>query len=190
MAGAGSIGVGQLVHEHELRTTGERRVQIEFPQCRSAMLDHARRQNRQPFQQGFRFLTPMRFDPADDDVHSVILLFMRRSEHGVRLPDTGRGAEKYLELAARLLNCFSLHPLEQGIWIGASFFHQMCAIGETGFSADGNICISVEEIPESVNESPGRSTTTQARLPAELRDDRVGHALSRECPAQDSTPVH
>jgi hypothetical protein len=104
--------MGQFVHENELRMTGERCVKIEFPQCRSAMLDQAWRQNRQPFQQGFRFLTTVRFDPPDDDVYTVILLLVRRSEHGIRLPHTGRGTEKYFELAARLPGLFSLHAFE------------------------------------------------------------------------------
>ena len=104
--------MGQFVHENELRTTDERCVKIEFPQCRSAMLDHARRQNRQPFQQSFCFRTTMRFDPPDDDVHPVILLLVRRPEHRVGFPDTGRGTEEYFELATRLLGLFSLHAFE------------------------------------------------------------------------------
>ena len=133
------IGVGQFVHQNELRTTGECRVKIEFPQCRSAMLDHAWRQNRQPFQQGFRFRTTVRFDPPDDDIHPVTSLLVRSPQHRVGFPHARRGAEKDLELAARLLGLFSLHAPQQGIGIGSSFFHQMCAIGDTEFSPDWNV---------------------------------------------------
>ncbi len=39
MPGTRGIRVGQFVHENELRTTGERGIEIEFPQGRSTMLD-------------------------------------------------------------------------------------------------------------------------------------------------------
>ena len=182
--------MGQLIHQDELRAPDERRVEIEFSQCRSTMLDHARRQNRQPFQQSFRFHTTMCFDPPNDDVHPVILLLVRRSEHGISLPHTGHGAEKDLELAARLFGLFSLYAPQQGIRIWSSFFHQMCAIGDTEFSADWNVRISVEEMPESVNESSCRFTTTRAQLIVGSGNDRASGSLSHECPAQDSTSVH
>ena len=72
------------------------------------MLDHAWRQNRQPFQQGFRFRTTVRFDPPDDHVDPVISLLVRSLQHRVGFPHARRGAEKDLELAARLLGLFSL----------------------------------------------------------------------------------
>ena len=139
---------------------GERSVKIEFPQCRSAVLDHAWRQNRQPFQQGLCFRTTVRFDPPDYHIDPVTPLLVRSLQHRVGFPHARRGAEKDLELAARLLGLFSLHAPQQGIGIGSSLFHQMCAIGDTEFSADWNVRISLEEMPESVNENSCRFTTT------------------------------
>ena len=54
--------------------------------------------------------------------------------------------------AERLLGLFSLHAPQQGIGVGSSLFHHMCVIGDTEFSADWNVRISLEEMPESVNE--------------------------------------
>jgi hypothetical protein len=152
MPRTGGIGVGQFVHENELRATDERCVKIEFPQCRPTMLDQVWRQNPQPFQQGFCFRTTVRFDPPDDDVHTVILLLVRRFEHGISLPHTGRGTEKDLELAARLLGLLSQRASQQGIGVWSSFFHQICAISDTEFGTDCNVGISVEEMPEWVND--------------------------------------
>src|SRR4029077_20579679 len=79
---------------------------------------------------------------------------------------------------------------QQGIGIGSSFFHQMCAIGDTECRADWNVRLSVEEMPESVNERSCRSTTTRAQLIVDSGNDRARGSLSRDGPAQDSTLVH
>ncbi len=87
------IGMGQLIHQDELRVPGERCVKIEFLQCRSAMLDQAWRQNRQPFQQGFCFRTTVRFDPPDDHIDLVTPLLVRSLQHRVGFPHACCGAE-------------------------------------------------------------------------------------------------
>ena len=157
------IGVGQFVHENELRAAGECRVKIEFSQCRSSMLDYAWRQNRQPFQQSFRFHTAVRFDPPDDHIDPVTPLLVRRLQHGVCFPHACCGAEKDLELAVRLLGLFSLHTPQQGVGIGSLFFHKRCAIGDGECHADWHVRISLKEMPKSVNESSYNQSTIDLR---------------------------
>src|SRR5262249_9311744 len=129
---------------------------------RSAMLDRTWRQNRQPFQQGLRFRTTVRFNPADDDVHTVMLLLVCSPKHGIGLPHTRHRTEKDLELAACLLGFFSLHMPHQGIWIGSSVFHQMCVIDDMECRPDWSARISLKEMSKSVNERYCRLTRARA----------------------------
>ena len=61
----------------------------------------------------------MCLDDADDDVHAIATLLMRRFQHGIGLPHAGIGAKEDFQFALQLAGFFRLHPFEQRIWIWA-----------------------------------------------------------------------
>ena len=85
VAGAGGVGVRQLVDQDQGRPARQRGVQVELPERRPPVLDDLRRQALETFEEGLGLGPAVRLDPADDDVEAMCALFLRGLEHGVGL---------------------------------------------------------------------------------------------------------
>ena len=103
MAAAGNVGVRQLVDEQKSRLARERLVDVELAQDLVDVDRRLARDDLEAFDQRLRLAPSVRLDEADDDLAPHGLLGARGRQHGVRLADAGRRAEKNLEAAARLL---------------------------------------------------------------------------------------
>ena len=66
--GAGSIGVGQLIHQGQLRTPGQQPIQVHLGQAHAAVLGLEAGNGRQSLGQGVGLLSPVRFDVAHHHV--------------------------------------------------------------------------------------------------------------------------
>ena len=73
VAGAGRVGVGEFIHQQEIRPSLERGVEIELLQHVPAVFELLARQNRQPVQQRRRFLASVGFHHADEHLQAVLL---------------------------------------------------------------------------------------------------------------------
>ena len=118
VAGAGDVGVGQFIHQRQLRVAGQQGVQVHFLQHHAAILGLAPRDDGQPGDQGVGLLPSVRLDIADDDVAPLALGALGGAEHGVGLADTGGHAKEDLELAAFFRRLGFLDGGQQRIGIG------------------------------------------------------------------------
>jgi hypothetical protein len=62
-------------------------------------------------EQSLRLRSPMRFDNANDDIHTLVALGLGNRQHLERFADARRSAEKHLQVPSGLL----LHLLEKRI---------------------------------------------------------------------------
>ena len=69
---AGGVGVGQFVHDQQLRMQRQRRVEIELEERRPAIVDFQPGKHVQAEHQGLGFRPAMRLDVADHDVHAFL----------------------------------------------------------------------------------------------------------------------
>ena len=113
MAAPRRIGVGELVDEHDLRPSGDDRIEVHLLELTPFVLDDAARDDFQPLEQRFRFFAPVRLDDPDDDIVAVLLSGPRRLQHLIGLADPGSGSHEYSELADAPV--LSARGLEQGL---------------------------------------------------------------------------
>ena len=73
MAHGRRIGMGQLIHNHKTRMASQNDIQIHFRKNRAAITNLAAGEHFQALDQGFGFLTPVRLDIADDQIHALLL---------------------------------------------------------------------------------------------------------------------
>src|SRR5208283_1973306 len=97
----------------------QRRVNVEFLQIPSAIVDLFARNLFQAFEQGGGFRAAVRLHQADDDVDSLGLDPLRAQKHGEGLADTGGGAEKDLQPATSLAPGESQQRV--GVWAAVEF---------------------------------------------------------------------
>ena len=100
MAGAGSVGVGQLVHQDQRRTPGQRPVEVELCQTPPPMVNGVERQDRQVFQHRRCLLTAMGLNHTRHDIQPLRPQPLRLGEHGEGFSHPRAGPEKDLQLAA------------------------------------------------------------------------------------------
>ncbi len=110
--------MGQLVDQHQLRTTRQRRVEVELGQLAPAMRDRQRRQQLEPLDQRRGLAPPMRLDDAHQHVHALVGARAGGLQHRVGLADAGRGAEEDLQPAALLPLLLALDLVEKLVGIG------------------------------------------------------------------------
>ena len=112
------VAVREFVDEHQVGAAREHRVDVEFVQHRTAILDAALRNHRQAVQQRFGVGAPMCLRYADHDVDALGQHFAGFGQHRVRLADAGARAEE------------DLQPTRSGARLGAlDFFQQFVGIG-------------------------------------------------------------
>ena len=91
--------MGQLVHQHQLRLSGEQAVEVHLFQHHAAILAAHQRLLRQAAEQGFGLGATVGFDYAGDQFDALAQLGMGGLEHGVGLAHPRRGAQKDFEPA-------------------------------------------------------------------------------------------
>ncbi len=106
------IRVGELVDQQQLRPPRDGGIDVELHECAIAVRDCLAREYLESVEESRRLRTSVRFDDTHDHVNTLGLQRARGGQHGVGLADTGRHAEKNLELAARILR----GKLEQCLW--------------------------------------------------------------------------
>jgi len=98
VAGAGHVGVRQLVHERDLRLAGEHRVDVHLLEEGAAVGQPGPGDHLQALDQLGGVLTPVRFHEADDHVGAALGAPVPLAEHGVGLADARGVAEVDPEL--------------------------------------------------------------------------------------------
>ena len=136
MARSGGIAVGQLVDQQHRRAAQQRGIEVEFGEgcirrgvgcgrvrclCRAAVRrrDGAARQHFEPADLRQRFGASVRFDQPDHHIDLLLPQPPCRAQHRVGLADTGRSAEKDLELAACGACLGSLCARQQLVGVGS-----------------------------------------------------------------------
>jgi hypothetical protein len=117
VAAAGHVGVGELVDQHDLRVATDDGVEIHLLERLSPVFEPPAGNDLEPVEQGLRFLAPVGFDDADDDIVAILLPGARLLQHLVSLADAGRGADEDLESAGSAF--FPPGSLEQGLRRGS-----------------------------------------------------------------------
>ncbi len=98
-------------------------IEVEFLEHGAAILHRAARQYLEALQQGLSFRPSMRLHDADDDVHAIATLLVRRFQHGIGFPHARIGPEEYFQFSLKLPSFFRLHPLQERIWIWTDLGH-------------------------------------------------------------------
>ena len=117
MTAARRIGMGELVHQRDLRVAGDNGVEIHLLEPLPLVFETSARNDLETVEQGLRLLAAVRLDDADDDVVAVLLSGAGLLQHLVGLADAGRRADENLEPAGSAL--FPPGGLEQGLRRGA-----------------------------------------------------------------------
>ena len=91
---ARSIGMGQFIHQNQLRLTLQRAIQIQFLQMNPFVFQFQRRQQFQTGKQIHRLRAGMRFDISSNHICPLLQDGMRRFQHRIGFADTGGIAEK------------------------------------------------------------------------------------------------
>ena len=99
MAAALHVGMGKLVHQHELRPPGDDGVEVHFLEPLTFVLDAPAGNDLEPGHQRFGFAAAVGFHHPDNDVVAVFLARVRLLQHLIGLADAGRGADKDPKLA-------------------------------------------------------------------------------------------
>ena len=130
MAAAGDVGVRQLIEQQQARPARQRLVEIELAEDLVDVDDRLARDELEARKQRLRLAPPVRLDETDDDVAALRLRRVRRCQHGVRLADARRRAEKDLQPSASALlgdgeDCVRRSSLGRRCWHG----DQVCLAG-------------------------------------------------------------
>ena len=118
VAGAGGVGVGELVDQHELRPAADDGLQVHFREMRAAVVDGFARHEVQAGEQRLGFDASVGFDHADDQIGAAGALLLPGPEHGVGLADPRAHAEEDLQVGALRPGLLLLQRGEQRIGIG------------------------------------------------------------------------
>ena len=124
VAAAGGVGMGQLVHQDQLRVTAEGGVQIELPQGNISVAHRLGGQLLQPLGEGQGFRAGVGLDVAGHHLDALALGLMGGGQHGVGLAHTGGVAEKNLQKAPGIfLLLLGLDLPEQLLGVALFFLH-------------------------------------------------------------------
>ena len=117
MAAAGRVGVGEFVHEDDLRPAGDDGIEVHLLEPLPLVFKAPAGDGFEPREQGLGLSAAVRLDDADDDVVAVLLAGPRRLQHLVGLADAGRRAHENPELADAAF--FAARRLEQSLRRGS-----------------------------------------------------------------------
>ena len=99
MARAGSVGVGEFIDQGDLRTAGEKTIDVEFRDLGVAVFEIYQGKQFQSFQQRRSVLSAVGFDHSSDDINVLFTKLTRRLEHRVGLAHARAHAEEDFEFA-------------------------------------------------------------------------------------------
>ncbi len=99
MPAAVSIGVGKLVHQHDLRMPSDHRIEIHLLKMPPLIVNALARDDFKTFKEGFSLAPAMGLDHADDDIIAVLPARMRLLQHLISLAHAGRRPDKDAQLA-------------------------------------------------------------------------------------------
>ena len=119
MAGAGRVGVGQFIHQHQLWMAPQHGVDVHFGKLDGAVGDLQAWNDLQPADQFFGLGPPVGLDVADHDVHPLLFPLVGGLQHGIRFSDPGRVAQEDLQPAAVFLLLLGLDLGQQLVGVGA-----------------------------------------------------------------------
>jgi len=100
VAAAGHIGMGQFIHQRQLRATRQQTVEVQFLQQHAAIFEFAARQNGQPRQQRLSLHAPMRLHQSHHHIHLFVAALPRSFQHGIRLAHARTHAKEDAQLPA------------------------------------------------------------------------------------------
>ena len=115
--------MSQFVDQDHRGMAGKGGVEVKFVEHGASVLHRAAGQYLKTRKQGFSFRSPVSLDDADDDVHSIATLLVRRFQHGVGFPYARIGSKEYFQFSLKLASFFRLHTFEERIWIGTDLGH-------------------------------------------------------------------
>ena len=120
VAGAGRVGVGQLVHQQQRGMAGERAVEVELLEPGAAIVDAAAGQDLQALEQAGGLGPAVGLHHPDDDVEAFGALGAGGLEHGEVFPTPGEAPRKTLSWPRRARASSVLDAAEEGVGIGAA----------------------------------------------------------------------
>ena len=97
MAAAGSVGVGEFIHQRELRAACQQGVEVHFVERVAAVFDRAAWDGFQAVEQRLGFLAAVGFDNTDRDIGAFAKASLGSGQHFERLADAWRGAHEDLQ---------------------------------------------------------------------------------------------
>ncbi len=109
------IGVGQLIHQNQLRLSFKDRVDVHLIEPMAMIGNFGAVDDFKSIDKRFGFLAPMRLDNADHDINVVSLARAPGHQHFVGFTDAGSCSQKYLQTATR----FALRLFKQRIGGGS-----------------------------------------------------------------------
>src|SRR5690242_1168946 len=118
MSKTGRVRVCQFVDKNDGGKPGEGGIEVKFVEHSASVFHRAAGQDLETRKQGFSFRSSVSLDDADDDVHSIATLLVRRFQHGVGLAYSRIGSKEYFQLSLKLTSFLLLHTFEEHIWIG------------------------------------------------------------------------
>ena len=110
------VRVSEFIHDDERGSSLKRGVDVKLLHRVSAIFDGLSRQNLKTSDKRLRFSPSMGFHHADQNNDAFPRKLMRRRQHREGFANTGRGAEKYFELAAS----FRRRRAQQRVGIGTA----------------------------------------------------------------------
>ena len=113
VATLGRVRMRELVDDHQRRLADERRIEVELGEFRAAVINHPARQDFEALKQSLCLGPAMCLNEAHHDIEMRELQAARVGQHGIGLPDAGRGAEEDPQVAP----CIPLGRGEQRVGI-------------------------------------------------------------------------
>ncbi len=122
--GARSVGVGQLVHQHQLRVALEGSVEVELAQLHSPVIPPRRREYLQPLHQHFGLHPAVRLHIPYDHFSAGGRQLLCGVQHGIGLAHAGHVTEEDLQAAPPVGRLPGAQLLQQTVGVGATVLLQ------------------------------------------------------------------
>ncbi len=172
VAGAGGVGVGQLIHQDQRRSPGQRPVEVELCQTPPPMVSDVERQDRQVFQHRRCLLTAVGLNHARHDIQPLRPQPLRFGEHSEGFAYPRAGPEKDLQPAA--MRAAGL--LQQAIGIGTQ--RLVCHLGVSLYASRARFSSTIFTPGSPVKLSSGLWVCL-ATISATCAADRLRAAATR-----------
>ncbi len=168
VAHAGHVRMREFVDEGELGVPRQEPIEVHFAKTAAPILQRDLRHAFDAVEQRLGFSPAMGLDDGGDNIDAFAPPLVRRLKHRVSLADTGRGAEKDLQVAASLSLRLSEKGVRRGAFVGIVVAHR---------ASSSHIAALVEHKVElsAAREHAFRQASWIMRLPAHWRKNRSCH---------------